>query len=68
MTDAVSQFHDIAMQLVNDCIDYAKGGAFNEQTDANIRQVRIITSILLAALQQAQLPKPRPTPDKNGAA
>lgn len=58
MADTVQQFHDVAMQLVNECIAYAKGGTFDETTDANIRQVRVVTQVLQTALQQAQIPRP----------
>lgn len=58
MADIVQQFYDISMQLVSECIEYAKGGVFIEETDANIRRVRVVTQVLMSALQQAQIPRP----------
>jgi hypothetical protein len=56
--DSVTQFQQIAMSLVEAAIAYAKGGVFDEETDAAIRQVRVITNVLQAALQQAQISRP----------
>jgi hypothetical protein len=63
MADVVTQWHELSMQLVNEAVNYAKLGVFDEETDANIRAVRVTTNILLAALQQAQIPRPFVPPE-----
>jgi len=63
-SDVVTQWHELSMQLVNEAVEYAKKGVFDEATDANIRAIRVTTNVLMAALQQAQIPRPfvPPTP------
>lgn len=61
MADVVTQFHDISMQLVNEAIEYAKIGVYNEQTAQNIRAVTIVSQVLQSALLQASA-VPRPPP------
>jgi hypothetical protein len=56
--DPVGQFHALAMNLVEQAIEYAKAGEYNADVDASIRQVRIVTQVLMSALQQAQIARP----------
>jgi len=61
MADIVQQYHDVAMQLVNEAIEFAKVGVYNEQTAQNIRSVQIVSQVLQSALLQASA-VPRPPP------
>ena len=58
MATSVEQFHELTMKLIVEAMEYAKGGVFVEETDANIRAVRINTQVLMSALGQAQLSRP----------
>jgi hypothetical protein len=61
--DVVAQYHAVSMQLINEAIDYAKNGAYDENVATNIRQIMIVTQVLLAAIAQAQsIPPPPPPP------
>lgn len=53
MANIVEEFEQKAMQLVQECVDYAAANEYIEATDTNIRRVRVVTTVLLAALQQA---------------
>jgi hypothetical protein len=61
--NVVTQFRTLGMQLINEALDYAAKGVYDEQTDQNIRDVRGMTQTLLTALQVAQANVARqPTP------
>jgi len=54
----VVQWSEITTALVEKAIQYGVGGQYDEHTDEAIRAVRARAQVLLAALQQAQVPRP----------
>jgi hypothetical protein len=54
-------WQDYSRQIVDDCVNYAKNGVWNETTDTNIRQVRVTVQLLQSALSiAAQVQRPHP--------
>lgn len=67
MSDSVSQFNMLTMQLINECLEYARKGVYDEETNRNINTVRVNTQVLIAALAAAQIPRPAEmTPQPQG--
>jgi hypothetical protein len=54
----VVQWSEITTGLVEKAIQYGIHGQYDEHTDEAIRAVRARCQVLLAALQQAQVPRP----------
>jgi len=60
---SADEFNTIAMDIVNQALDYARGGTYNESIDHAIRGMRVTTNVLMSALQQAQtVQRPAGTP------
>jgi len=60
--DPVAQFETMAMNLIHEAVTYAGKGEYDAETDAAIRKVRIITNVLLTAVNfpmQVPMPPPR---------
>lgn len=51
--DPVKQFEDMVMNLIHEAVSYAGRGEYDAETDAAIRKIRVITSILLTAVNAA---------------
>jgi hypothetical protein len=61
MADSVQTYNDAARVLIEEAIQYAQAGVYNEQAANNIRQVQVITQVLQAALLQGgAIPRPPP--------
>lgn len=70
MATSVEQFMTVASQLINEAAAYAAAPP-NEETSANIRQIRTMTAALMAALDQVRTPMIPPStvpPMPTGAA
>jgi hypothetical protein len=54
---------DYSRQIIDDCMNYAKAGVWNETTDNNIRTIRVTIQMLQSALSiagQVQRPTGHP--------
>jgi hypothetical protein len=51
MSDSVSQFRDLAPLLITEAAAYAARGEEIPEVSANIRELKVLTAALMAALQ-----------------
>jgi hypothetical protein len=60
-SDSVGQFMTIAAQLIQEAVAYSGQNDPDDAAEANIRQIRTMTSALMAALQPVTRPVRMPT-------
>ena len=56
--DDLADFETMAKGLINEAIRYASDNVFDEKSASNIRRVRILCNMLLAAAAQADQVSP----------
>ena len=56
--DSVTNFLQVAQQLIQEAAEYVGAGEYSAEADANIRKLRLVSNALNAALQMAQVPMP----------
>lgn len=64
MADIMQDFERVTMQLVQEATEYFSRNVFNEQTEANIRKIRVLGQVLAASVGHPSPPRPvEPPPD-----
>jgi len=61
-TTPLQQFESLVLQFVQTAVEYAGKGEFDEQTDADIRKLRVLIPVLNAAVSQASTVRQGPSP------
>lgn len=58
MADIMQDYERVTMQLVQEATEYFSKGVFIEQTEANIRKIRVLNQVLAASVGHPSPPRP----------